>query len=706
MVKIVKFVFLICGVFVFFNRANAQAVSSTASNDAPVDSAALQEVVVKATRPLTQFKEDGVMTTIVGTTLSKLGTVKDVLGFIPGVSNINGNIEVFGKGTPTFYINGRIMRNPIELEQLSSDKIKDITVINNPGVKYGSNTKAVIRITTVKAPGDGFAVDTKTTLGYKDYLYGKEQVGLNYRTGGFDLYGMFEYDNTHEKGSNVSTQNTWLEKHSMTTLDMDSKGKSQLYNGQIGMNYTTKSNHSFGIYYKVTGKPGETHTHTASSSWLDGQLQDNSLLSQEQNLDYLEHLVDGYYSGTWGKWTADLTFDFLWRINKDRQQIEEKTGTGMTPITIRDKNNGRMLAGEFRVSRPFWKGNLNLGVEYTSSTRKEDFYNREAVISDNNDRIEEDNAAVYGELSQRFGPLTMLIGIRYEHTNSSYYVYGQKQADKSKRYDEFLPSATLTLPIREAMFQIGYSRKYTRPLYSQLSSTVNYVNQYIYETGNPLLKTTYRDNVSLNFMYKWLMVAATYEHVAGQIITSCSSYDDDPVVTLLKKDNSPNDLQNLQVMASVMPGFIGKIYYPVLSVGVLSQFYEIDYRGKEMDMNRPMVILQFNNMFRFPHAYLLTANFRYRSNGDSDNIRMGKSWQMDLSATKTFGKHWNMKLSLNDLFNTAKETRFTMYSGIRDVQMVKSLNTRSAELSIGYKFNMPKSRYKGKGAGNSEKGRL
>lgn len=696
----------VCSAFLFCNAVNAQEVSSVALKDAPVDTVALQEVVVTATKPLTQFKGDGIMTTIVGTTLSKLGTAKDVLGFIPGVSNNNGNIEVFGKGTPVFYINGRIMRNPIELEQLSSDKIKDITVINNPGARYGANTQAVIRISTVKEFGEGFAIDTKTILGYKDYLYGKEQIGMNYRVRGFDLYGMFEYDNTHGKGSSTSTQNSWLEKHNMTMLDMYSKSKSQLYNGQIGINYTTKSNHSFGIYYKVTSKPGETNTHTVSSSWLDGQLQDNSLLSQRRELDYQEHLVDGYYSGKWGKWTADVTFDFLWRNNKDNQQIEEKEGTGVIPITIRDKNNGRMLAGEFHTSRPIWKGNLNLGVEYTSSVRKEVFYNKEAVISDNNDRIEEDNAAIYGELSQRFGPLTLLIGIRYEHTNSDYYEYGQRIAEQSKKYDEFLPSATLMFPIKQAMFQIGYSRKYTRPLYSQLSSTVYYVNQYLYETGNPLLKTPYSDNITLNFRYKWLMLAATYKHVTDQIITSCGSYADNPDMTLLKKDNSPNDLQNLQVMVSAMPGFIGKVYYPALSVGVLSQFYEIDYRGKTMNMKRPMVILQFNNLFRFPHDYLLTANFRYRSKGDGENIRMGKSWQIDLSASKTFNAHWNMKLSVNDIFNTAKDTRFTMYSGIRDIQMERSLNTRGVELSIGYKFNMPKSRYKGKGAGNSEKNRL
>lgn len=700
-----RLLFFACIAFLF-NAVNAQEIPSTAK-DTPVDSVALQEVVVTATKPLTQFKGDGVMTTIVGTTLSKLGTAKDVLGFIPGVSNNNGNIEVFGKGTPVFYINGRIMRNPIELEQLSSDKIKDITVINNPGAKYGANIQAVIRISTVKEFGEGFAIDTKTTLGYKDYLYGKEQIDLNYRTRGLDLYGMFEYDNTHGKGSSTSIQNTWLERHNMTTLNMESTSKSQLYNGQVGINYMAKSNHSFGIYYRVINKPGEANTHTVSSSWLDGQVQDNSLLFQRKETDYQEHLVDGYYSGKWGRWIADLTFDFLWRNNKDKQQIKEKQGTSLIPtITIHDKNNGRMLAGEFHVSRPIWKGNLNLGTEYTSSTRKEDSYNKEAVISDNNDRIEEDNTAIYGELSQRFGLLTLLIGIRYEHINSNYYEYDQKISEQSKKYDEFIPSATIMFPIKQAMFQIGYSRKYTRPLYSQLSSTVYYVDQYIYETGNPLLKTPYSDNVSLNFRYKWLMLAATYKRVTDPIITSCSSYDDNPDVTLLRKDNSHNNLQNLQIMVSAMPGFIGKIYYPVLSVGVLSQFYEIDYQGKTMNMNHPMLILQFNNLFRFPHDYLLTANFRYRSKGDGENIRMGKSWQIDLNATKTFDKHWSIKLSVNDIFNTAKDIRFTMYSGVRDVQMEKSLNTRGVELSIGYKFNMPKSRYKGKGAGNSEKDRL
>lgn len=696
-----RLILLTIGIFILYT-GYCQNTSQEATNT-PEDSVTLQEVVVTATKPLTRFKGEGLVTTIAGTTLGKLGTAKDVLGFIPGVSNNNGNIEVFGKGTPLIYINGRVMRNHIELEQLSSDKLKDIMVINNPGAKYAANTQAVIRITTVKEFGEGFSLDTKTVAGYKDFLYGKEQIGLNYRIGGLDLYGMFEYNNTRGKGTSSNIQNTWAEEHNMTMLDMHSKSKSQLYDGQVGINYTTKSNHSFGVYYKFIHKPNKTDVSTVSSLWIDEQLQENSILSQEKESDYYEHLVDGYYSGRFGKWTTDLTFNLLWRNKNDNQYI--KKDMDVFPISIYDKSNGRMLAGEFHVSRPIWTGNLNLGTEYTNSTRKENSSNEGAVVAVTNNCIEENNVSVYGELVQRLGSLTLQMGLRYEYTNSNYFEYGKMITDQSRNYNKLLPSATLTFPIKQVMFQLNYSRKYIRPLYSQLSSTVYYVNQYIYETGNPLLRTPFSDNVSLNMKYKWLMASATYKHVTDPIITTCSSYDNS-AITLLKKENSFEDLHNLQIMLSAMPGFIGKVYYPVLSVGMLTQSYKVDYKGKTINMNHPMMILQFNNILRFPHNFTFTSNFKYRSAGDGENIRMGQSWQIDLGMTKTFNSHWNVKLSVNDVLNTAKDTKFTMYSGLRNVQIEKSLNTRYIELNVGYKFNMPKSRYRGKGAGNSEKSRL
>lgn len=86
----------------------------------------LDEVLVTATHQLTRIDGDEMLTTVQGTILQNLGMAKDVLAYIPGVLNNNGSIEVIGKGTPVFYINGRRMRNPYELEQMKSQQIKSV----------------------------------------------------------------------------------------------------------------------------------------------------------------------------------------------------------------------------------------------------------------------------------------------------------------------------------------------------------------------------------------------------------------------------------------------------------------------------------------------------------------------------------------------------------------------------------------------------
>ena len=146
---------------------------------------------------------------------------------------------------------------------------------------------------------------------------------------------------------------------------------------------------------------------------------------------------------------------------------------------------------------------------------------------------------------QRFGNVTLQLGLRYEHTGENYYEDGLMIEEQSHKYDKLLPSATLILPIKQLMFQLGYSRKYNRPPYSQLSSTITYTNQYLYETGNPLLKTPYTDEVSLSMSYKWLIFMASYRNISNPIITTFVSYENNPEVTVLKKDNSPKKLGSL-----------------------------------------------------------------------------------------------------------------------------------------------------------------
>lgn len=667
------------------------------------DSVTLKEVVVKASRPISRLNDDGIVTRIKGTILEKLGTARDVLGYLPGVSSINGSVEVFGKGVPLIYINGRMMRDYIELDQIKSDKIREIKLIQNPGARYDAQTNAVIRIYTERNAGDGFSFDNKTTIGYHDYVYGKEEVNANYRTGGLDIFGMLEYDRNKNKGSSNNIQEAWTNSHYETDIALSQRNRSQLYQGQLGFDYATKANQSFGLYYKYNRSPSTLKSSMSSTTFIDGNTDEGSTMNQNRSNRSYEHLVDGYYSGNIGKWSLDATFDILWKNNKSDIMANESTNTNDDrDITTYDKSSGRMIAGEAHTSHSLFKGNLNLGLEFTDSKRSDDFTNSQSILADNNNDIKETTTAIYAEMLQRFGKMSIRVGLRYEHVDSRYFEYGVKIEEQSRRYDKLFPSFLMTLPFKTSALQLSYSRKYKRPLYSQLSSTISYGNRYFYESGNPYLRPAYSDNFSLTYKYSWVIAMANYNHIKGRIISLGSPYGDDGSITLMKKVNSPSDINEWQVMLQAQPSIFGRNYYPALAIGVLGQVYKLDYRGNSKNFNRPMPMIRFNNIIRLPQNYVLTANFSWRGKGESENIRLSQTWQVGITATKTFNKHWEVRAALTDIFNTSGDNDFYIYSKQNRFYSTKNINARLAEISVRYKFNNSRSKYKGKGAGKSE----
>lgn len=671
------------------------------------DTITLREVVVKNSRPISQLKDDGIVTTIKGSILENLGSARDVLGYLPGVTNMNGSVEVFGKGAPMIYINGRKMRDGNELDQIRSDKIKEIKVINNPGSRYDASVNAVIRIYTERDAGEGFSLDAKTATGFHDYWYGKENIYGNYRTNGLDVFGMLEYDRSKAKASSSNIQEVWTKSYYMTDIALNQKNNSRLYQGQFGFDYTTAEMQSFGLYYKYSRTPSTVMSSLNSSTFLNDSVLENSIMQQYNGNKNYEHLVDGYYSGNIEKWTLDATFDLLWKNTRsDRTTVEDNTINVDRDIATYDKSSGRMIAAEVHLSHHLFKGNINLGMEFVDSKRSDDFKNpQELLVSSNND-INETTTAFYAELLQNFGKVSTRLGLRYEYVNSRYYDNGSKEDEQSRNYGKFFPSLLVTVPFKVSALQLSYSRKYKRPLYSQLNSTVYYENRYFYESGNPYLQPSFIDAISLVFKYRWLIAIANYNHIKDRIISLSAPYSEDESIMLMKKVNSPSDANEWQVMLQAQPTVFGRNYFPSLSVGLMGQFYKLDYCDRIKKFNNPIPTIRFNNIIRLPNNYMLTSNLSWRGKGESENISLGQTWQIDLAATKTFGKHWEVRAVLNDVFNTSGNTDFSIYSDNSLFYTNRDINARLVEFSIRYKLNISKSKYKGKGAGNTEKLRL
>lgn len=669
------------------------------------DTLQLREVVVRATRPLAKLNSEGFVTEVKGTVLEKLGFAKDVMGMLPGVLNNNGSIEVFGKGKPVFYINGHIVRNNIEVEQLKANQIDKITVITNPSSRYASTVGSIIKITTIKKVGDGFSFDNIATFGCRNYLYGKDNLDLNYRIDNLDVFGTLGFEKGKDTNSSKNVQNSWLSSHHQQNTTMKSTQHSNLIDGKWGFDFSSSPKLSFGAFYQVSYAPIKTNSSIMSSLYSDDVIESETSAYKDIKLRDLEHLLDGYCHGVWGKWNLEMTFDLMWKKSRENQNVIEQTGINQD-FGIKDVGHARLMATELYASHPFLKGNFSFGVDFTNSSREENSESENSIMAGENNKIQELNMAYYVETMQHLGNVTFRIGGRYEHVNSEYFIGGRKNYEQSHVYDKFFPTASLSLPIGKTMVQLSYSKQCYRPLYSQLSNTVHYVNKYLYQSGNPYLQPSYSDNISLNLRYRWLALTANYKKVQNQIITSYTYYDDAKTIALLKKENSRNCLSNLQMMVSFMPGFLWKCYYPVLACGVVSQFYKIDYRGNIKHVDNPLVVVKFNNIFKFHNNYMATVNYSWRSEGNSENIKMGSVGQINLSLAKDLSEKWNVKLSANDIFNTARKNTFTIFSGMNDVYIEKAATVRAVECIVRYKFNTVKAKYKGKGAGKKEMDRL
>lgn len=666
----------------------------------------LGEVVVKGARPMAKLKGDGVQIAIFGTYLANTGTALDVLGKMPFVSKTGSELEVLGKGTPTVYINGRQVRDQSELDQLASSDIKSVDVVTSPGARYDSSVNAVIRITTVAPLGEGFSFNDRTTLGYKHYTYLFEQANFNFRKNGFDLFGMLNYENYRERPRFENNTTQYLQSG---IVSQSSYGKDftkyPVYEGKVGLNYNS-NNQYLGFYYDFAYRPAAGRSSSFTSRLLNFVLEDELNYNGTIQRHNRQHLLSAYYTGEIGKCQLTANFDAMWQINNRLTNEIERSSFNPERTFDTDNNvHNRLLAGNISATLPVWKGELHLGSEVSNIFRRDLYLSDADFITDNDTKIKENTFALFSEISQTFGKVSLSAGLRWEYTDSRYFLWGQKIDEQSRNYHNFAPSASISFPIGKVSTNLSYTRKTSRPAFEQLSSAIRYLDRYSYESGNPNLKPIYRDYVSLSGSWRDIVVEFTYYSTKNYFLWQTTPYPGNPDVTLLKMENMPR-FNTFEAFVNYSPCFFS-IWRPTFMAGVMAQDFKLMHNGNEMKkMNKPLGVFRLNNAIHLPWDIWLNVDFSARTSGNGDNYYMKPYWQCNLGIYKSFADDtWSIKLQLDDVFDTWRQ-EFISYDALSTTSIKKILDIRDLSLTIRYNFNSAKSRYKGRGAGNYDKNRF
>lgn len=490
------------------------------------NSKVLGEVVVKSSLPKTILKNGGMTTTVAGSVLEKAGTMEHLLDRIPNVSAQNGNINVFGRGEPIIYINGRQMRDRSELDRLSSDNIKSVEVIANPGARYAASTKAVIRITTKKILGDGFGFDATTEGSYdeKKNAGGYARLNLYYRRNGLEI-GAYAYGSKQSSPDEKDLQQmTYLDKIWNQQDRTRWKNKTETFSSRLNASYQFDNNNSLGASISFLRNPKlQTDGKTEGSVLRDEVLTEtNTSIRSEfgQNSNWSSNV---YYVGKVGKLGIDFNTDWFWskgnnknNIDEHYQEVNSEIQNQLVSSTTSKYN--RLIASKMVLSYPLLGGDLSVGGEYSFTNRNTNYAIIPNTLADNViDRIKEGMASAFVTYNRDFGKLNMEAGLRYENVDFKYYDDGQYMAEQSKTYGEWFPSLSLSMPIGNVQMQLSYAADINRPNYWVLRSGVQYSNHYTYETGNPFLVSEISRNTSYDLAYKWLTFNLTYEHVSDPI---------------------------------------------------------------------------------------------------------------------------------------------------------------------------------------------
>ena len=675
------------------------------------DAQLLGEVVVKAYLPKTQAKGDAMVTTVSGTVLEKAGTAENLLDKIPNVTAQDGAVTVFGRGTPEIYINGRKIRNQQELDQLSSDNIKSVEVVSNPGARYDASVKAVIRIFTKKAEGEGFGFNNRALIRHRDE-YGwsaYDQLNLNYRKNGFDLSAMLLAGDYRNGNDQTFVIDTHLDKQWRQNLDLtDQKSESKNIETTLTLNYQFDENHSIGARYNYERVPeylwiANQFAQTYCEELLYEDL--HSVITMDEPETH--HRSNFYYNGRVKKWSIDFNADGLWSETKNTQVAQEDVMEGVNEedrsVTTIDTKRNELYAAKLVLSHPLAKGNLSFGAEYSHNKRNTTYLNPEGIIADDNAMIKEGATSAFVEYAKAFNKLQMQAGLRYEHVGFDYYDAGKFVDEQSKDYSNLFPSITFSFPIKDVQVQLGYASDINRPSYHQLRSSTFYVNRYMYDKGNPFLMPSITHNVTLAGSYKWMNMYVGYSHVKDDITNQTIAYsDDDPTIGLLTLQNT-QAYDNLVAVFNINPtiGF----WTPQLSLAIQKQWYEGETPWGKAKFNKPIGSVTFRNNFKLPKGFLLDVNGSCTTKGYQKNIYLADDMiDMNASLSKSFLKDkLTLQLQAYNILNPKQVA--TVYSGIRVLQNTQVMH-RQVSLTVRYKFNTTRSKYKGTGAGESQKNRM
>ncbi|WP_435357901.1 outer membrane beta-barrel protein [Emticicia sp. SJ17W-69] len=534
----------------------------------------LDEVTISAQRELIQTTAIGKIINIQSSLLTKGSNALQVFERLPGVitDRRNNQFSLNGQNGVTVLFNGRKVQMPVEeimalLENTVADNIEKIELITSPTAQYDADGGAGIiniifknnetlgtKINFSATAGYGYREKTLTSIGFSkgykklnlnaSYAYnhdarrsgyaGEGTAGISFILGETinTFYGIARrYQNSHNL--NFAAQ---YQPNATTTLGLDFVG-------------------AFDNSHNLVNNGGTYHLK--SGEYFEIAMLSDGLTSKQNNISSV-YFKQSFSPKT--QFNADLTYinyanNSPSSINAeyfDKQKRPIKPQFSIFTSGNRGESISKINVGVFKtdLSTQFSdKLNVDFGIKISYAQNENDSKVERKVNeiweidprSQSQLKSQEQIAAAYSQFKFLLSSkANLLLGLRYEYWKR----YFSNQTESFK-ISKLFPSVLYTYAINlNTSINFNYSRRISRPAYTDLISNLFYTDPTFVFSGNPLLKPTLSDMLKVEYSRNGLSVGIS------------AQYDLNPILRYQITANATKDLgisspQNLDYMKSL-----------------------------------------------------------------------------------------------------------------------------------------------------------
>ena len=386
-------------------------------------------------------------------------------------------------------------------------------------------------------------------------------------------------------------------------------------------------------------------------------------------------------------------------------------------VVSKSGTKSHLYTGKLVLSYPVWKGELEAGTEMTFVNRNNTYWIDKALIANTDADITENNIAAFAEYScdfKKYGSAS--VGLRYEHTLLEYddansqtqKLTNSETHNLHRSLDEWFPTASYSVSLGKVQTALSYSMKTYRPSFFAMNNAVTYISRYMYQAGNSQLLNERVRDLTLNVSWKWVTLTASYEHLTNPITQWNFLTETDAM--LCKHINLDKPINTLSAYLALTPR-VG-IWSLNATAGFEKQDLYLDVEGPKgvyrVYYDKPQYTLNAYNTFTLKHGWRFDVNLMYRSSGclyvfynDTYNLRLGLVAQKSLLRDHSL----TLRAAVLDCFQRNRMNEFSD-CGYNQIRQNNRFSTHKLMLSVIYRLNATRSKYKGTGAGKDAQARM